>query len=64
MVIIRIGKEEITMYEDKWKRRGKKEKERECCGCCIDIENSIVIIICGEVDIDSLPQAIESALET
>lgn len=51
------------MYEDKWKRRGKKEKDREC-GCCIEIENSIVIIICGEVDIDSLPQAIESALET
>jgi hypothetical protein len=51
------------MYENKWKRRGKEEKEREC-GCCIDIEDSIVIIICGEVDIDSLPQAIESTLET
>ncbi|HHT46430.1 MAG TPA: hypothetical protein GX004_03940 [Firmicutes bacterium] len=49
------------MYENKWKRRGKKERDR-VCGCSIEIENSIVIIICGEVD--SLPQALNSALET
>jgi N-acetylneuraminic acid mutarotase len=61
LVIISIRKEEITMYENKWKRRGKKERDR-VCGCSIEIENSIVIIICGEVD--SLPQALNSALET
>ncbi|MCG9967112.1 hypothetical protein L9W92_03470 [Pelotomaculum terephthalicicum JT] len=38
------------------------EKEKEC-NCCIEIEDSIVLIICGEVDIDRLRESLQTALE-
>lgn len=38
------------------------KKEREC-NCCIEIDNSIVVIICGEVDIERLKNCLQTALE-
>jgi len=35
----------------------------EECNCCIEIEDSIVFIICGEVDINRLRGSLQTALE-
>ncbi len=40
----------------------KPEKEREC-GCCINIEDSFVLIICGEIDVDSLKNSLKTFVE-
>ncbi len=37
-------------------------KEREC-GCCINIEDSFVLIICGEIDVDSLKNSLKTFVE-
>jgi hypothetical protein len=36
--------------------------EREC-GCCIEIEDSFVLIICGEIDVDNLKNALKTFVE-
>lgn len=36
------------------------ENERNCC---IEIEDSIVVIICGEVDIDRLRETLNTVME-
>ena len=41
---------------------GCTEKEREC-GCCIEIEDSFVLIICGEIDVDNLKNALKTFVE-
>ncbi|NHM26741.1 hypothetical protein G7K71_07035 [Desulfofundulus sp. TPOSR] len=41
---------------------GGKEKEKEC-NCCIKIEDSIVIIICGEDDIHQLCDSLKQVAE-
>lgn len=38
------------------------KKEREC-GCCLEIEDSIVVIICGEIEIERLKECLQTALE-
>ncbi len=38
------------------------DKEREC-GCCIEIEDSFVLIICGEIDVDSLRNSLKTFVE-
>lgn len=38
------------------------DKEREC-GCCIEIKDSFVLIICGEIDVDSLKSALKTFVE-
>lgn len=38
------------------------DKKREC-NCCIEIEESIVVIICGEIEIDKLRDCLETALD-
>jgi Holliday junction resolvase-like predicted endonuclease len=40
----------------------KPEKEREC-GCCINIEDCFVLIICGEIDVDSLKNSLKTFVE-
>jgi hypothetical protein len=37
-------------------------QEREC-GCCIKIEDSFVLIICGEIDINNLKSALKTFVE-
>jgi uncharacterized protein YunC (DUF1805 family) len=39
-----------------------KKKENEC-NCCIEIEDSIVVIICGEVDVDRLKETLNTVAE-
>lgn len=39
-----------------------KKKEEEC-NCCIEIEDSIVVIICGEVDIDRLKDTLNTCVK-
>lgn len=39
-----------------WEEVKKNEKE---CNCCIEIEDSIVLIICGEIDIDRLKDTLK-----
>lgn len=41
----------------------KKKKEENECACCIKIEESIVVIICGEVDMDNLKKCLQTALD-
>jgi len=36
-----------------------KPKEKEC-NCCIEIKDSIVVIICGEVDFDRLKDSLDT----
>ncbi|MDF9409977.1 MAG: hypothetical protein A4E52_00008 [Pelotomaculum sp. PtaB.Bin013] len=38
------------------------EEEKEC-GCRITIEDSIVIIICGEIEVERLRESLQTALE-
>lgn len=40
----------------------EKEKEKEC-NCCIKIEDSIVVIICGEIEIDKLKNCLKTVAE-
>ena len=37
-------------------------KEREC-NCCIEVEDSIVVIICGEVEIEKFKKCIETIMD-
>ena len=46
------------MHDDRW----EKEKDRECA-CCIKVENSIVIHLCGDLEFGVLRNCIQSALE-
>ncbi|MGI5876232.1 MAG: hypothetical protein ACOX6X_05375 [Dethiobacteria bacterium] len=46
------------MYEERW----DKGRDREC-GCRIKVEDSIVVIICGDFEIDRLKDTIGAALE-
>ncbi|MBP7331044.1 MAG: hypothetical protein BWY65_00393 [Firmicutes bacterium ADurb.Bin373] len=39
-----------------------KKKKREC-NCCLEIKDSIVVIICGEIDIDRLRDCLQTASE-
>lgn len=51
------------MEWDKDKDKDKeKEKEKEC-KCCIKIEESIVVIICDEIEIDKLKDCVKTILE-
>lgn len=36
--------------------------EREC-NCCINIEDSIVVILCGEIEIERLRSCLQTAYE-
>jgi len=38
------------------------DEEREC-NCRLEIKDSIVVIICGEVDVDGLRKSLQTALE-
>jgi len=38
------------------------EEEREC-NCCLEIKDSIVVIICGEVDAETLRNSLEALME-
>lgn len=44
------------------KPEGNNDKEREC-GCCIKIEDCFVLIMCGEVDVDSVKNSLETFVE-
>lgn len=39
------------------------EKERGC-NCCIGIEESIVVILCGDVEIGKFRECLQAAVET
>ncbi|QNB47658.1 hypothetical protein BR63_16095 [Thermanaerosceptrum fracticalcis] len=38
------------------------DKEKKC-NCCIEIEDSIVVIVCGEIEIDKFRDCINTVLE-
>ena len=38
---------------------GSNAREREC-GCCIEVEDSLVLILCGEIDVDNLREALNA----
>jgi len=37
--------------------------QRKECGCCINIEDSFVLIICGEIDVDNLKNSLKTFVE-
>lgn len=39
----------------------EKVKKKEC-NCCIEIEDSIVIIICDEIEIDKLKNCVDTVV--
>jgi hypothetical protein len=39
-----------------------KKKEKDECNCCIEILDSIVILICGEVEVDDLRNSLKAAI--
>ncbi|HOV80092.1 MAG TPA: hypothetical protein PK728_08265 [Bacillota bacterium] len=39
---------------------GGNEKE---CNCCIKIEDSFVLIVCGELDVDNLKKSFKTFIE-
>lgn len=36
-----------------------KEKEKQC-NCCLEIKESIVVIICGDIEIDKLRDCLKT----
>lgn len=40
----------------------EKPKEKEC-NCCIEIEDSLVVIVCGEIDVDKLKGCLKTVAE-
>ena len=38
------------------------DKERKC-NCCIEIEESIVVILCGDIERDKFKKTLETAVE-
>lgn len=40
-----------------------KHKEDEECGCCIEIEDSLVIIVCGEIDRKKLHDCLKTFVD-
>ncbi|MGI5876233.1 MAG: hypothetical protein ACOX6X_05380 [Dethiobacteria bacterium] len=46
------------MYEEKW----DKGRDREC-GCCLTVEDSIVILLCGDLEFDRIKGCIHTAIE-
>jgi hypothetical protein len=45
-----------------WQKDPNKDREKRC-NCCIEIEESIVVIICGEFDIDRLKDSLKAVVE-
>ena len=45
-----------------WINQNDKKKEREC-NCCIEIEDSICVIICGEIEVERLRSCLQTALD-
>ncbi len=41
---------------------GSGSKEREC-SCCIEVEESLVLIFCGEIDVDNLREALNAFVQ-
>ncbi|MDF9406902.1 MAG: hypothetical protein A4E52_00635 [Pelotomaculum sp. PtaB.Bin013] len=41
----------------------KKEEECDCRNCRIEIKDSIVVIICGEVEVEKLKHCLGSLME-
>lgn len=39
------------------------EKEKDC-HCCIEIEESIVVILCGDIEIGKFRECLQAAIET
>jgi hypothetical protein len=42
------------------RRDGCNGNDSEECNCCIEIEDSLVLIICGEVDVDRLNDSLRA----
>lgn len=38
------------------------EKEREC-NCCIEIEESICVILCGDIEVERFRNTLEAAID-
>lgn len=41
-------------------RCDRDRRDREECNCCIEIDDSLVLIICGEVDVDRLNDSLRA----
>ena len=37
---------------------------RKECSCCIEVEESLVLIFCGEIDVDNLREALNAYAQT
>jgi len=45
-----------------WDKDRAKDREKECA-CCLEIEKSVVLIICGEVDIDKFRDTLNTIVD-
>jgi len=52
------------MYDDRWEKGKDKDRYREReCECRLEIQDSIVIILCGDVGFDRITDTISSAVD-
>lgn len=52
------------MYDDRWENGKDKDRYRERdCECRLEIKNSIVVILCGDVEFDRIRDTITSAAD-
>lgn len=47
----------MPLFDGKEKPKGKE------CNCCIEIEDSIVVIICGEIEIEKLKGCLKAVVD-
>ncbi|ATW25395.1 hypothetical protein [Candidatus Formimonas warabiya] len=43
--------------------KGKDDDKKKECNCCIKIEDSIVVLICGDIEIEKVKKCLDSVLE-
>ena len=52
------------MYDDRWEKGKDKDRYREReCECSLEIRDSIVVILCGDVEFDRIRDTITSAAD-
>lgn len=51
-------------WDKDWDKNKDKDKDKDKeCKCCLEIEKSIVVIICGELDIDKLKDCLKTVAD-
>lgn len=49
-------------WDKDWDRNKDKDNDKEC-NCCLEINKSLVVIICGEIDIDRFKDTLTAVID-